>query len=155
MRPDATILTVGHGYRRRPYRPGDERGLNLRPDFAAQWVADPGLPEGPIWSLERTTSTGALTVLGVGGLTRGDDGIWTLWGLSGDLDSRGWAAVRVFARHTLAWAERALNSWTIRALAPANRPEAASLLARLGFEVEGSGELSDGTLARIMMRGRD
>lgn len=78
-----------------------------------------------------------------------------LWGFSADLDARGWAAVRLFARETVLFAETRLGARIFDALAPAARPEASALLARLDFSPEGEVALAGGERARLMVRRRD
>lgn len=157
----ADLYTLGFGPRglmRRLYRKGDEARFRPRDDFAGQWAAAPGLPEGPKWALVRGVGRGCPSeVLGVGGLSpiEGEAGAFVLWGFSADLDARGWTAVRAFARETVLWAERDLGAVRIVAAAPAARPEASSLLARLDFEAVGETVLEGGGAARLMVRRRD
>ena len=160
MTPVPPQLTFGwgpRGWSRRLYRPGDEARMTLRADFAAQAAAAPGLPEGPKWTLTRGVGRGLSPVVaGVGGVAPGEHaGDGFLWGLASDLDARGWAAVRAFVGETALWAERTLGALRLIAVVPAHRPEAAALLARLDFEVEGPARLQDGSPARMMIRRRD
>lgn len=162
MRAAADLLTLGWGptgHQRRLYRRGDEDRFTPRGDFAAQWAAAPGLPEGPKWTLCRGVGRGLTPeVVGVGGLEPARDGApdeHLLWGFSAALDARGWSAVRLFARETVLFAEQALGARRIWAAAPAERPEASALLARLDFAPELETELAGGGRARLMMRRRD
>jgi len=135
-------------YVRRVYQPMDHLLFEARADFVREWACSPRLSSGPKWSIHHDT----LGVLGVGGLTLLSEGSWELWGFSADLDARGWAAVRWFAADVCAWSEAALDARLIRAGTPANRPEAAALLVRLGFEPSDVLPAATGDFARIMER---
>jgi hypothetical protein len=104
----------------------------LRADMAEQFEAERRtLPVGQKWAL---TQDGEL--LGLGGLEPSGAGTSLGWYLAGELTPRQWAMARKASREVLARAAtRGVRR--VHALTPVDSPDAATMLARLGFRLTG------------------
>lgn len=129
-----TQATGGEVLILRPYRPGDEAEIDLRPDFAAALDAAGGvLPRGLRWTVVRYHDGQVLAVGGLEPHETSASGFFGCWGLAADLHPRQWAFVRRCARRVLAYAERELGARRIFGMAKACAP-AIGLMQQMGFE---------------------
>lgn len=117
-----------HGITLRLYRPGEERLVDARADFAAQFASEAGrLPDGPKWTL----ALGG-TILGVAGVEPLGEGHWGAWAYLSDLRPRHWLFARAMARAVLAYVWRGFHVTCIQAEA-ADSDAARRLLTHVGF----------------------
>lgn len=110
------------------YRPGDERKVAARADFAADYAkAGKILPDGPKWTL-----LDGETVLGVGGVEPLGSGCWGAWAYLADMSVRQWGFAALMARSVLAFVRQTFWASEIHAQSAAVAG-AGRLLEKLGF----------------------
>lgn len=106
--------------------------MAMRSDMREQFEeSGRAIPVGPKWAL----ATGE-KVLALGGFEPSGAGASLGWYLTADLTPRDWVAARWATRTALGWA-RTRSIRRLHALTPGDLPEAARMLARLGFKLTG------------------